>query len=184
MRGRPNSEWIWIRINWKRKLKKENVSGRKDGAERGSNAEREREREMQKEKWVIWVGSGLTGIQGWQHFGGGVWWFRSPPARGASVSGGGPDHELPHPPGATATNPFSPPPFTTSNHHPSNPKPAGRQRLAEAAAVYLIFWRNWNILLGERTCIHNYIAFTHRHTHAGMHGGIRSHTSPPQCINI
>lgn len=182
MRGRPNSEWIWIWINWTRKLKKENVSGRKDGVERDSKTEREREREMQKEKWVIWVGSGLTGIQGWQPSGGGVWWFRSPPARGASVSGGGPDHELLHPPGATATNPFSPPPFTTSNHHPSNPNPNWQQRFAAAAAaVYLIFWRNWNILFGECTCIHNYFAF--RRARAGMYGGIRSHTSPPQSIN-
>lgn len=96
---------------------------------------RQREREMQKEKWVIWVGSGLTGIQGWQHFGGGVWWFRSPPARGASVSGGGPDHELLYPPRATATNPFSPPPFTTSNHHRSNPKPTGNS----ASLLLLLF---------------------------------------------
>ncbi|CAB1453413.1 unnamed protein product [Pleuronectes platessa] len=81
---------------------------------------------------MMWIGSGSSS-QGWQGFGGGVWWFRSPPARGASVSGGGPDHELPHPPRATATNPLSP--LHHQHRHPSNPKPTGRQRFTGAAAA-------------------------------------------------
>lgn len=141
-------------------MKKENVSAGTEGDERDSKTEWERER---VENWVIWAGSGVAGSQGWQGFGGGVWWFRSPPARGASVSGGGPDHELLHPPRATATNPLSL--FTTSTAtHPTQNPLAGSASLKLLLHVYLIFWRNWNIFVGSHTYIHNYISLTRTHT--------------------
>lgn len=107
----------------------------------GRREKRERQRvETQKENGAIWVGSGSwePGLAG---FGGGVWWFRSPPARGASVSGGGPDHELPHPPRATATNPLSPFTTTTTATHPTQNPLAGSAslKLLLLLHVYLIF---------------------------------------------
>lgn len=123
-----------------------------------------------------------TGSQGWQAFGGGVWWFRSPPARGASVSGGGPDHELPHPPRATATNPLSP--FTTSTAtHPTQNPLAGSASLKLLLHVYLIFWRNWNIFVGTHAYMHNYTVLSLTHTHKFVRAHIHSRTSPPQYIN-
>ena len=135
--GFGSTEW--------RKLKKEKESERKEGEER----ETVRQRESQRER-AEWFGlEAGAASQGWQGFGGGVWWFRSPPARGASVSGGGPDHELPHPPRATATNPLSPFTTSTATHPTQNPLAGSASlKLLLLLHVYLIFWRNWNIFVG------------------------------------
>lgn len=141
---------------------------------------------------MIWVGSEVQQrVRVGRLFGGGVWWFRSPPARGATVSGGGPDHELPHPPRATATNSLPPlPPLPThplllhhQHRHPSNPKPTGRQRSAEAAAACL-----FNILkklkyLCGLTHIHTQLRITHPRARRGTHARTRarSHTFTHVC---
>lgn len=138
---------------------------------------------------MIWVGSEVQQrVSVGRLFAGGVWWFRSPPARGATVSGGGPDHELPHPPRATATNPPPPPSptaLTTKHRHPSNPKATGRQRSSEAAAACLFnILKKLKYLCGQRH-IHTQLHITQarvrtraeeraRGTHAGTLAYIRT----------
>lgn len=85
--------------------------------------------------------------EGWQGSGGGVWWFSSPPGRGASVSGGGSDQE-PVFPFSTNSSPCS------HGHNTLKTKTLAGTTLLPRHASLITNW-NWNIFVGE-----------HKHTRA------------------